>query len=94
MAQAVKFLSVKQVAVMMHVSVATVWRYAQRGTLPEPIRIDGHTWWIEAEVLAEIEKKMATRRKHVNASAPPAPAPAPKTKNKRFRVQLETSGLR
>ncbi|ANT49749.1 helix-turn-helix transcriptional regulator [Mesorhizobium amorphae] len=94
MAQPVKLLSVKEVAVMMHVSVATVWRYAKRGTLPEPIRIDGHTWWIEAEVLAEIEKKMANRQKHVNASVLPAPAPASETKNKRFRVQLERSGLR
>lgn len=87
MAQAVKFLSVKEVAVTMHVSVATIWRYAERGTLPEPIRIDGHTWWIEAEVLAVIEKKMATRQTHENASA--LPASASKTENKRFRVHLD-----
>ncbi|RWK65092.1 helix-turn-helix domain-containing protein [Mesorhizobium sp.] len=90
-AHVTKFLSVKEVAVMMHVSVATIWRYAKRRTLPEPIRIDGHTWWIEAEVLAVIEEKMASRQKHVNA---PVPAPASNTKNKRFRVQLDRSGLR
>ncbi|TPL10188.1 hypothetical protein FJ938_05635 [Mesorhizobium sp. B2-4-14] len=92
MAQPVKFLSVREVAVMMHVSVATVWRYAQRGTLPEPIRIDGHTWWIEAEVLAVIEKKMATRLTRVNVSEPPASAST--TESKRTRVQLERSGGR
>ncbi|MER9105733.1 hypothetical protein NKH95_17520 [Mesorhizobium sp. M0848] len=92
MAQAVKFLSVKEVAVTMHVSVATVWRYAQRGTLPEPIRIDGHTWWIEREVLAVIEKKMATRQTHVNASV--QPPQASKNKNKRIRLRLEEAGLR
>lgn len=65
---------------------------AQRGTLPEPIRIDGHTWWIEAEVLAVIEDKMASRQKQMVASV--APAPASNAKNKRFRVHLERSGLR
>ncbi|ESX88310.1 AlpA family transcriptional regulator [Mesorhizobium sp. LSHC412B00] len=89
-AHATKFLSVKEVATVMHVSVATVWRYAQRGTLPEPIRIDGHTWWIETEVLAVIEQKMATRQTHINASSLPAPA----SKTKRFRVHLDRSGLR
>ncbi|MES0022125.1 MULTISPECIES: hypothetical protein [unclassified Mesorhizobium] len=92
MAQAVKFLSVKEVAVTMHVSVATIWRYAERGTLPEPVRIDGHTWWIEAEVLAVIEKKMAIRQTHVNASIPSVPTS--KTKNNRFRVHLDRSGLK
>ncbi|TPM27059.1 helix-turn-helix domain-containing protein [Mesorhizobium sp. B2-3-5] len=87
-----KFLSVKEVATVMHVSVATVWRYAQRGTLPEPIRIDGHTWWIEAEVVAVIENKMSMRRKNVVASI--APAPASNTKNERVRVRLERSGMR
>ena len=62
-AHATRFLSVKEVATVMHVSVATVWRYAQRGTLPAPIRIDGHTWWIQAEVLAVIEEKMASRHR-------------------------------
>ncbi|MDX8435331.1 hypothetical protein RFN25_18065 [Mesorhizobium abyssinicae] len=62
------FLSVKEVATVMHVSVATVWRYAQRGTLPAPIRIDGHTWWIEAEVFAVIEEKIAVRHNRANLS--------------------------
>ncbi|TRC72035.1 hypothetical protein FJV83_31415 [Mesorhizobium sp. WSM4307] len=91
-AHVTKFLSVKEVAAVMHVSVATIWRYAQRGTLPDPIRIDGCTWWIEAEVLAVIDKRMASRQKHVNASV--APEPASNTKKKRFRVQLERTSLR
>lgn len=82
-AQATKFLSVKEVATVMHVSVATVWRYAQRGTLPEPIRIDGHTWWIEEEVLGVIEKKMATRQKPTSERQG-----APKASKQRIRVRL------
>lgn len=82
-AHATKFLSVKEVATVMHVSVATVWRYAQRGTLPPPIRIDGHTWWIKAEVLAVIEEKMASRQQPT-----PKHLQTPTTSEKRLRVRL------
>lgn len=89
MAHAEKFLTVKDVARMLRVSVATVWRYAQRGTLPEPIRIDGHTWWIEAEVLAVIEKKKAARRKPLPANDPLPRQRTAKIRKKRRRVRLE-----
>ncbi len=85
-AHATRFLSVKEVATVMHVSVATVWRYAQRGTLPEPIRIDGHTWWIEEEVLGLIEEKMAIRQKPASESQRGA-----KAYQNRVRVRLRVA---
>jgi len=34
------------------ISRSTVWRWVKRGTLPEPVRIDGCTRWVIAEIEA------------------------------------------
>lgn len=56
-----KLLAASEVADLLRVNPATVWRYVKRGTLPAPIKIHGRTWWIEAEVMGAIEGKKADR---------------------------------
>jgi excisionase family DNA binding protein len=82
-------LTVKEVARLLRVSVATIWRYTKRGTLPKPIRIDGHTWWIEAEVLAVIEKGKAARQIPLAAKHLSPDPTKTRTNKKRVRVRLE-----
>ena len=82
-APANRFLTVKDVARIMRVSASTIWRYTNRGTLPQPIKVDGRTWWIEAEILAVIERKKAARQSLASADMPASVA------KKRGRVRLE-----
>jgi excisionase family DNA binding protein len=84
MARADRLLTVKEVAQILRVSAATIWRNTKRGSLPEPIRIDGRTWWIEAEILDVIEKQKAARKT-------PVPGAQKSPDKKRTRVRLEAA---
>lgn len=42
--------TVKEVAALLGLSVATVWRQVEAGNLPQPFRIGGATRWRKAEI--------------------------------------------
>lgn len=51
-----KLLNVKQVAALLGVGKSTIWRWAQSGKGPKPIRLtNGCTRWRSSEVTAFIE---------------------------------------
>ena len=54
-------LSVQDVAKMLGVSVATVWRRVKDGTLPEPIRFGGVTRWVREELIEVLSTAQARR---------------------------------
>ena len=54
-------LSVLDVAKMLGVSVATVWRRVKDGTLPEPIRFGGVTRWVREELIEVLSTAQARR---------------------------------
>lgn len=56
-----RLLSVKDTAAVLGCSVATVWRRAAAGKIPEPVRIVGSTRWSESEIQELIEEAKAQR---------------------------------
>ena len=54
-------LDVKAVAALFQSSPATIWRRANDGTLPRPVRIGGMTRWARDEIDAVIENAKRTR---------------------------------
>ncbi len=84
-----KLLTVKEVAGLIRVSVATIWRNVKSDTLPGPIRIGGRTLWVEPEILAMIEKKKAARHMPSPAAGPLPRLWRTRTKKGRLRVRLE-----
>lgn len=54
-------LSARDAAKMLGVSVATVWRRVNDGTLPEPIRFGGVTRWVREELIEVISTAQARR---------------------------------
>lgn len=47
-----RLLSVRQVAEVFGVSVATIWRWTAGGAIPTPIKIGGSTRWRRDEIEA------------------------------------------
>jgi predicted DNA-binding transcriptional regulator AlpA len=45
-------ITVKDVAAMLSISRTSVWRYVNKGRLPEPIRIEGAVRWRRADIEA------------------------------------------
>ena len=45
-----KLISVKEVSAILGCSTATVWRYAKKGIIPQPIKLSGTTRWSWAEI--------------------------------------------
>lgn len=58
-----RLLTVQEVARILGVSVATVWRHTKCGTLPEPIKIGGATRWVESEICDAINKRKDARHR-------------------------------
>jgi len=50
-----------QVAKILNVSRATVWRHFKTGLLPRPVKVCGATRWRRDEVLQVIDNATATR---------------------------------
>jgi predicted DNA-binding transcriptional regulator AlpA len=66
MADGGKFLlSAQETATMLGMSVATVWRRTNDGTLPQPVRIGGVTRWVRDELVEVISAAQAKRRTSV-----------------------------
>ena len=66
MADGGKFLlSAQETATMLGMSVATVWRRTNDGTLPQPVRIGGVTRWVRDELIEVISAAQAKRRTSV-----------------------------
>lgn len=55
------YLRVREVSERFGVAVSTVWRWADQGILPKPIKIGGQTRWVEAEILEVIKRAKADR---------------------------------
>jgi predicted DNA-binding transcriptional regulator AlpA len=55
-------LSAREAATMLGMSVATVWRRTNDGTLPEPVRIGGMTRWVREELIEVISAAQARRK--------------------------------
>lgn len=49
------FLSIRDVAALLGISVSSVWRHAKDGTLPAPYKIGGSTRFRRDELLAAVE---------------------------------------
>jgi predicted DNA-binding transcriptional regulator AlpA len=58
-------LSAQETATMLGMSVATVWRRTNDGTLPQPVRIGGVTRWVRDELVEVISAAQAKRRTSV-----------------------------
>ena len=54
-------LTARQTAQFLSVSVATVWRRVNDGTLPKPIRLGGATRWVRDELADVISTAQAKR---------------------------------
>lgn len=63
------YISIRETARLLGLSVSTVWRRTQDGTLPPPIRIGGATRYRREDVLAAIERA-ASRHTPIKATKP------------------------
>ncbi|WP_073033071.1 helix-turn-helix transcriptional regulator [Roseovarius pacificus] len=54
-----ELLKDKEVAAMLGVGIATVWRYAKSGQIPAPIRFGNSTRWRVSEISEWIEAQQA-----------------------------------
>lgn len=54
-------LSDRDVANLLGLSRATVWRRVADGTLPKPVKIGGLTRWVSSEIEAVVLRAMAVR---------------------------------
>lgn len=67
-------LTVQETATLLGLSVASVWRRVNDGTLPRPIRIGGATRWVRDELIEAISAAQAKRGKSpVAGTVPRAP---------------------
>ena len=57
-----KLLGVKDVAARFGMSIRGVWRYVQRGELPEPVKMGNLSRWVDSELDAVFEKLKQRRR--------------------------------
>jgi predicted DNA-binding transcriptional regulator AlpA len=55
MADVDPLLTAKEVAAMLKVSVATLYREMDRGTLPRPVKLGACSRWPQSEILAAIK---------------------------------------
>jgi predicted DNA-binding transcriptional regulator AlpA len=55
-------LKLKAVCDRFHVHPATVWRWVQKGVLPQPLKIGGSVYWLADELDAVIAKAGEARR--------------------------------
>ena len=58
----VGFIGDEAVATRIGQSIATVWRKARKGELPQPVRIGRRTLWRSDEITAWIEDETAAYR--------------------------------
>lgn len=56
-----RLLSVKDTAAILGCSVATVWRRAAAGKIPQPVKLEGTTRWSESEIQNLVEEAKAQR---------------------------------
>ncbi|NOD48723.1 MULTISPECIES: AlpA family transcriptional regulator [unclassified Ruegeria] len=56
-----RLLSVKDTAAILGCSVATVWRRAAAGKVPQPVKMEGTTRWSESEINSFVEEAKAKR---------------------------------
>ncbi|WP_299661701.1 helix-turn-helix domain-containing protein [uncultured Ruegeria sp.] len=56
-----RLISVRDTAAALGVSVATVWRRAAAGKIPEPVKLEGTTRWSEAEIQDLIKEAKSQR---------------------------------
>jgi predicted DNA-binding transcriptional regulator AlpA len=57
-------------------SRATIWRYVHRGLLPRPVHLGSAALWQRREIVAAIERLLATRVAEAGAVADLAPSAA------------------
>jgi predicted DNA-binding transcriptional regulator AlpA len=55
----------QETAAMLGMSVSSVWRRVNDGSLSEPIRIGGATRWVRDELIEVISAAQAKRRTNV-----------------------------
>jgi predicted DNA-binding transcriptional regulator AlpA len=53
----IKLLRDREVAEMLSISVASVWRYARTGKIPDPIKVGYSTRWLEEELKAYLRER-------------------------------------
>lgn len=51
----------KQVAILLGVSVPTIWRRVADGTIPKPLKIGALSRWLKSDIHAVIVQAMAKR---------------------------------
>lgn len=56
-----RLLTDRDVAAKLSVSKTTVWKLASKKTLPQPVRFDNYTRWIDSELDAWIAARAAER---------------------------------
>lgn len=54
-----KLLTAKESAALLSVSLATLWRHANNGTLPAPVAFGSVRRWRQSEIMAFIASKGA-----------------------------------
>ncbi|SOC10174.1 helix-turn-helix protein [Rhodobacter sp. JA431] len=47
------YLNTRELAALLEVSVATIWRWKKTGYLPAPTKIGGMTRWTKAEIIEQ-----------------------------------------
>ena len=57
--QSPELITVKQVSVILGISIPSVWRNARTGNIPAPIKVGGATRWRASEIVAWIEAQEA-----------------------------------
>lgn len=65
----IRLVSDRQLAKMLSLSRATIWRRAADGTLPGPVRVGGATRWRLEEIEAAIARLSENR--HIGRAMPP-----------------------
>jgi len=53
----IKLLRDREVAEMLSISVASVWRYARTGKIPAPIKVGYSTRWLEEELQVYLRER-------------------------------------
>lgn len=62
--QSAELLNVEEIAKRLHeCSTRTIYRHAQTGVLPRPLKIGGRSYWLESDVAELIAKQEKKRRR-------------------------------
>ena len=58
-----KFLTDREVAALLGLSKATIWRHAAAGLLPKPVKLGHASRWPESDIQAAMDRLKAQRDK-------------------------------